>query len=193
MNAAFNDEAITHRSDLANYQVLHFATHGLEEGQWGCPNSPPALVTSFGKDKESDGLLSFSEIAGLHLDANLVFLSACDTGAGIRNDALARASGQAETGSTLEGLVRAFLAANARAVMATYWSVSAGKETDQLIDGFYRSARTGTIGGGLRDAQLELMRSTEFSHPFYWGAYFVVGDSTKPLLTGGARGRATGR
>lgn len=192
VDAAFNDQALIHRSDLAYYQVLHFATHGLEEGQWGCDKSPPALVTSFG-GKGSDGLLSFSEIARLNLDANLVFLSACDTAAGVRDEALARASGQSEVGSTLEGLVRAFLAANARAVMATYWSVSAGPETDDLIGAFYRSARTGTIGGGLRDAQLKLMKSSEFSHPFYWAAYFVVGDSTKPLLTGVARERAKGR
>lgn len=183
-DAAFSDDAIKARSDLADYQVLHFATHGLEEGQWGCDKSPPALVTSFG-GAQSDGVLSISEIADLHLDANLVVLSACDTAAGIDAE-LARASGQEEAGSTLAGLVRAFLAANARAVMATYWSVSAEDETDDLIATFYHSARTKTIGEALRDAQLELMHRPEYSHPFYWGAYFVVGDSNKPLLTGDA-------
>lgn len=192
----FTDQAIIQRGrangDLRQYQVLHFATHGLEEGQWGCGASPPALVTSFG-GKGSDGLLSFNEIAKLRLDANLVFLSACDTAAGVRNDALARASGREEAGATLEGLVRAFLAANARAVLATYWAVPVGEESDDLIDAFYRSARNGTIGGGLQDAQVKLMRTAAYSHPYYWGAYFVVGDSAKPLLTGEARKQIAAR
>ncbi|WP_326523467.1 CHAT domain-containing protein [Sphingomonas sp.] len=181
-DGAFNDTALTTRDDLSDYEVLHFATHGLEEGVWGCTKSPPALVTSFG-DANSDGLLSFSEIAGLRLDANLVVLSACDTAAGVRNQALARASGQEESGSTLEGLVRAFLTANARAVMATYWQVSAEKETEDLIRTFYERARGADIGTSLQAAQRELMAQPAYSHPFYWGPYFVVGDAAKPMLS----------
>lgn len=182
IDASFSDSAIETRGDLNQYQVLHFATHGLEEGVWGCAKSPPALVTSFG-DANSDGLLSFSEIAALRLDANLVVLSACDTASGVRDEGLARASGQEEAGSTLEGLVRAFLTANARAVLATYWQVSAEQESEDFIRAFYTAARTQTIGGSLQDAQRLLMRNPRFSHPFYWAPYFVVGDSTKPLLT----------
>jgi CHAT domain-containing protein/tetratricopeptide (TPR) repeat protein len=181
-DAAFSDTAIEARTDLADYDVLHFATHGLEEGQWGCSKSPPALVTSFG-DQNSDGLLGFSEIAKLRLNANLVVLSACDTASGVKNEALARASGQEEAGSTLEGLVRAFLTANTRAVLATYWPVSAEHETSDFIRTFYSSARRETIGGALQDAQRELMKQPDFSHPFYWAPYFVVGDSTKMMLS----------
>jgi CHAT domain-containing protein len=183
VDAAFSDTAVEARDDLSQYAVVHFATHGLEEGQWGCPSSPPALVTSFG-DANSDGLLSFSEIAGLHLDANLVFLSACDTAAGVKDEALARQSGQEEVGSTLDGLVRAFLTANARAVMATYWQVSAEKEGQEFIRTFYSSGRTKAIGAALQDAQRELMRQPAYSHPFYWAPYFVVGDSSKEMLAG---------
>jgi CHAT domain-containing protein len=183
VDAAFSDTAVEARDDLSQYAVVHFATHGLEEGQWGCPSSPPALVTSFG-DANSDGLLSFSEIAGLHLDANLVFLSACDTAAGVKDEALARQSGQEEVGSTLDGLVRAFLTANARAVMATYWQVSAEKEGQEFIRTFYSSGRTRPIGAALQDAQRELMHQAAYSHPFYWAPYFVVGDSSKAMLAG---------
>lgn len=181
-DAAFSDTAIEQRTDLADYQVLHFATHGLEEGQWGCAKSPPALVTSFG-DADSDGLLSFSEIAQLRLNANLVVLSACDTASGVKNEALARASGQEEAGSTLEGLVRAFLTANARAVLATYWQVSAEQESEDFIRTFYATARGATIGGALQAAQRGLIERPDFSHPFYWAPYFVVGDSTKTMLS----------
>ncbi|MEG3088577.1 CHAT domain-containing protein [Sphingomonas sp. PB4P5] len=182
IGAAFNDTALDARSDLADYEVLHFATHGLEEGQWGCAMSPPALVTSFG-DAASDGLLSFSEIAAMKLDANLVVLSACDTASGVRDEALARQSGQEEAGSTLEGLVRAFLTANARAVLATYWQVSAERESEEFMRVFYGSGRTKTIGEALQDAQRDLIAQPEYSHPFYWAPYFLVGDSSKSMLT----------
>lgn len=196
VGATFSDTAVENRSDLADFEVIHFATHGLQEGVWGCDKSPPALVTSFG-DANSDGLLSFAEVAGLRLDANLVVLSACETASGVRNEALARQSGQEEAGSTLEGLVRAFLTANSRAVLATFWSVSANSETNDLIKTFYATARQRSIGGSLQAAQQQLMHQPQFSHPFFWGPYFVVGDSTKMMLSGtratDGDGGATGR
>ncbi len=183
IDAAFSDTGVEARGDLGQYRILHFATHGLQEGQWGCSQSPPALVTSFGTGG-SDGLLSFSEIAGLRLDANLVVLSACDTSSGINEGGLARLSGQEEAGSTLEGLVRAFLAANARAVMATYWQVSAEADSDEFVRSFYSAARDQPIGVALQSAQVELIRQPAYSHPFFWAPYFVVGDGTKYALSG---------
>lgn len=185
-DVSFSDTALQGRSDLDQFAVLHFATHGLEEGMWGCAKSPPALVTSFG-DANSDGLLDFSEIANLRLDANLVVLSACDTAAGVRDAGLARASGQEEAGATLEGLVRAFLTANARSVLATYWQVSAEAESDAFMHAFYSSGRTATIGEALQDAQRKLIEQPEFSHPFYWAPYFLVGDSSKTMIAPEAR------
>ena len=183
--AAFTDTAVKARTDLDQFQVLHFATHGLTEGQWGCAKSPPALVTTM-DEKGSDGILSFDEIAKLRLDANLVVLSACDTAAGI-SGAQGRSAGQEEAGATLEGLVRAFLAANARAVLSTYWPISDAGESEQLIEDFYRSARTGTIGQALQSAQTSLIANPKSSHPLYWGAFFVVGDAQKALLSGTAK------
>jgi CHAT domain-containing protein len=179
--AAFTDTAVENMTDLGDYAILHFATHGLEEGVWGCPKSPPALVTSFG-DANSDGLLSFEEIAGLRLDANLVVLSACDTGSGIRSEDVARLSGQEEAGSTLEGLVRAFLTANARAVLATHWQVPVTEGTPELMERFYTSARTADIGTSLQAAKRGLMAQPKYSHPLYWGAFFIVGDARKSAL-----------
>jgi CHAT domain-containing protein len=179
--AAFTDDAVENMTDLGDYAILHFATHGLEEGVWGCLKSPPGLVTSFG-DANSDGLLSFDEIAGLRLDANLVVLSACDTGSGIRNQDIARLSGQEEAGSTLEGLVRAFLTANARAVLATHWEVPVTEGTPELMERFYTSARTADIGTSLETAKRGLMAQPKYSHPLYWGAFFIVGDARKSAL-----------
>lgn len=189
-DAAFSDTEVLKRTDLNQFQVLHFATHGLTEGQWGCAKSPPALVTSMG-EAGSDGILSFSEIARLRLDANLVVLSACETASGV-SQAEARAAGQEEAGNTLEGLVRAFLAANARAVLTTYWPISDEGESEALIENFYRAARQGTIGDALRSAQLGIMNQRISSHPIYWGAFFVVGDANKQLISGQAQAQLLG-
>jgi CHAT domain-containing protein len=189
-DAAFSDSAVLKRTDLDQFQVLHFATHGLTEGQWGCAKSPPALVTSMG-EAGSDGILSFNEIARLRLDANLVVLSACETASGV-SQAEARAAGQEEAGNTLEGLVRAFLAANARAVLTTYWPISNEGESEALIEDFYRAARTGTIGDALQSAQLAIMNNRSSSHPIYWGAFFIVGDANKSLISGQAQAQLLG-
>jgi CHAT domain-containing protein len=182
--AAFTDSAVKARNDLDQFQILHFATHGLTEGQWGCAKSPPALVTSLG-DEDSDSILSFSEIARLKLNANLVVLSACDTASGVTTDQ-ARAEGQEESGATLEGLVRAFLTANARAVLSTYWAISDEGESEALIENFYRAGRTSNIATALRTAQTGTMSDPRSSHPIFWGAFFVVGDASKLMLSGAA-------
>lgn len=181
----FTDTAVKERTDLDQFQILHFATHGLTEGQWGCAKSPPALVTSL-DGEGSDAILSFSEIAGLKLNANLVVLSACDTASGV-SAAEARASGQEESGATLEGLVRAFLTANTRAVLTTYWPISDEGESEALIEDFYRAGRTSDIATALRSAQMGLMNEPKASHPIYWGPFFVVGDASKTMLSGAAQ------
>ncbi len=179
----FTDGDVKARTDLDQFAILHFATHGLQEGLWAqCRKAPPALVTSLGTGN-SDGLLSFDEIAALRLDANLVFLSACDTEAGVNDEDLARLSGKEERGASLEGLVRAFLAAKVRGVVATYWEASAKEGTNRLIDTFYATGRTQSLGAALRDGQQLLMRDPAYSHPFYWAPYFLVGDAGKTMLT----------
>lgn len=188
--ADFTDTNVRSRTDLDQFQVLHFATHGLTEGQWGCSKAPPALVTSVG-EANSDGILSFEEVAQLRLDANLVVLSACDTAAGLKIGA-ARAAGQEEVGASLDGLVRAFLAARAQAVLSTYWPISDAGESVQLITNFYANARTETIGSALQKAQVSLITQRDSSHPLFWGAFVLVGDAQKPLLNGAARAAVDG-
>ena len=82
----------------------------------------PALLTSFGGNG-SDGLLTFREIFDLHLDADLVILSACDT-AGKASAAATQQAGLATGGDVaLDGLVRAFVGAGGRLVIASHWPV----------------------------------------------------------------------
>lgn len=181
---SFTDTAVLERgagaSDLAQYRVVHFATHGVTEGQFGCQDSPAALLTSLGSGG-SDMLLSFDEIAQLRLDANLVVLSACETASSIGERA-SRLSGQARPGGSLEGLVRAFFSADARAVMATYWQISAEGETLYFMDQFYRAGRSASIGNALQEAQVAMIARKEYSHPRNWGAFFVVGNTANTML-----------
>ncbi|QUL36790.1 CHAT domain-containing protein [Erythrobacter sp. JK5] len=184
-DAAFSDTAVLDRGraggDLADYKVLHFATHGLTEGMFGCAQSPSALLTSFGSEGQSDLLLDFEEIARLKLDANLVVLSACQTASAIGERA-ARLTGDAQPGSNLEGLVRSFFAAQARAVMATYWQTPNTGESEVFMREFYRSGRTSDIATALNQAQRRMIRDPAMSHPYFWGSFFVVGDTDNRML-----------
>lgn len=196
--AAFTDTAVQAASqsgELSQYQVLHFATHGVPqtaETIEGCPvDLPPSLIASIAPASEdgpivSNGLLSYDKIARLDLNANLVVLAACETSSGAEATA-GRIAGQEDTSqAALEGLVRAFISANARAVIATYWRIPANQSGDDLMGTLYSAGRTGTIGEALKSAQGSLIRNAKSSHPYYWGAFFVVGDTAKHMLTGTA-------
>jgi CHAT domain-containing protein len=172
---AFTDSAIKALPDLAEYRILHFATHGLVTApEPECPPRP-ALLTSFG-DGDSDGLLTFAEIYGLRLDADLVILSACDT-AGSATVGATREAGVTSGGDfALDGLVRAFVGAGGRTVLASHWPVPDDYQaTQRLITGLFEGSGVQTAEA-LRRSQLGLMDSAETSHPFYWSAFAVVGD-----------------
>ncbi|MHA7819542.1 MAG: CHAT domain-containing protein [Erythrobacter sp.] len=174
----FSDSAIKSGANLSDYRILHFATHGLVTApQPECPPRP-ALLTSFGEG-ESDGLLSFAEIFGLRIDADLVILSACDT-AGSATVGATREAGVSGGGDfALDGLVRAFVGAGGRTVLASHWPVPDDfNATTRLISGLFEGENLETADA-LRRSQLGLMDQAETSHPFYWSAFAVVGDGSK--------------
>lgn len=178
---AFTDSAIIGRDDLAQYRILHFATHGLVTApQPECPPRP-ALLTSFDTAEGSDGLLSFAEIFGLRIDADLVILSACDT-AGSATVGATREAGVTSGGEfALDGLVRAFVGAGGRTVLASHWPVpDEFGATGKLISGLFAGDGQETAAA-LRQSQLALMDAAETSHPFYWSGFAVVGDGATRL------------
>ena len=179
---AFTDTALLNEGDLDNYRILHFATHGLVTApRPDCPPRP-ALVTSFG-GPGSDGLLSFREIFDLNLDADVVILSACDT-AGAATSAASREAGVATGGNyALDGLVRAFVGAGARSVVASHWPVPDTYDaTKRLISGLIEAKPGQPLADALGQAQRGLMDDADTSHPFYWAAFIILGDGTKPLV-----------
>lgn len=183
--AGFSDTAIKSRRDLNNFRILHFATHGLVTPPAPACPARPALVTSFGP-AGSDGLLSFSEIFDLRLDADMVILSACDT-AGQADVAATRAAGIVSGGgSALEGLVRAFIGAGSRSVLASHWPAPDDfNATARLINGLFEAPAGTSAGEALLKAQQGLMAEVDTSHPYYWAGFAVIGDGARPLV--GAR------
>ena len=178
----FTDTGLAARGDLNDYRILHFATHGVVTARAAKCAAQPALLTSFGGGG-SDGLLTFKEIFDLHLDADLVILSACDTA----GKASAAATAQAGLGTggdvALDGLVRAFVGAGARLVVASHWPVPDDfNATQRLITGLF-SAPPGTpTVTALRLSQRQLMDDVNTSHPFYWSAFAAVGDGEMPVI-----------
>jgi len=147
-------------------RYLHFACHGLLDER-SPMNSALALTIPESPEKGQDnGLLQAWEIfERVRLDADLVTLSACDS-----------ALGPEMGGEGLLGLTQAFQYAGARSVLASLWSVS-DLSTADLMKRFYGHLRARkSKDEALQAAQVELIRSSKFSHPYYWAAFQLVGD-----------------
>jgi len=177
----FTDEAVKTRTDLADFKVLYFATHGLLPQPSACLPEP-ALVTSVGAGADSDGLLDASEILDLKLDADLVVLSACDTGgAGSEGSDLTGLQGG---GEALGGLTRAVIYAGGRALVVSHWSVDSAA-TVRLMTGLF-SSQAHSEAEALQKAQVALQQSAEWSHPYFWAPFTIVGDGARAMPTAGA-------
>lgn len=180
--AAFTDNAVKQKANLGDFRILHFATHGLvTPPRPDCPVRP-ALLTSFGAEG-SDGLLTFDEVFDLALDADLVILSACDTAGSASVEATRSAGLSSGGGTALDGLVRAFIGAGGRAVLASHWPAPDDyRATERLMNEMFRRGRTTSLGDALGQSREMLMDDPETSHPYYWAGFSLIGDAAKPLL-----------
>jgi CHAT domain-containing protein len=158
---------------LGRFEIIHIAAHGVAS-----PMFPDRAALVLGEDPQhhDDGLLQVRDIQQLDLKADLVTLSACDTGAG-------RLEGE----EGIENVERAFLFAGARSILASLWTASDIYTTD-LMDGFYRNLAAGQDEGeALRNAKLALLKEYRAqATPFYWAGFTLVGDSSG--LTRGGTG-----
>jgi CHAT domain-containing protein/Flp pilus assembly protein TadD len=157
---------------LADYGIVYFATHGLLPHQLECWSEPLLLVSSPAAGGDGDGLLTASEIVELDLDADLVVLSACNTGG----------PGDETGGESLSGLARAFFYAGARSLLVTHWEIPDQPTVDLMIGAFRNvSGADLTVAEALRLSQEQLMNDPRLSHPFFWGAFTLVGDGARRL------------
>jgi CHAT domain-containing protein/Tfp pilus assembly protein PilF len=147
-------------------RILHIATHGLTSEAAPLES---ALVLSASRDgaASENGLLQAWEIFDqVRLDADLVVLSACDTGLG-----------RAFAGEGLLGLTRAFQFAGARAVVASLWKAP-DAATASLMEHFYGHLRRGVAtDDALARAQRTVAARPETRHPFFWAGFVLDGDA----------------
>lgn len=188
--ADFTDQGVVEKKDLDSYRVLYFATHGLlDEGN---PCLHTALLTSYGGEG-SNALLDLAKITTLHLDADMVVLSACNTGSNAHGKSRAddpTAPTQARVkaailrlgaggGEALGGLVTSFVQAGARNVVVSNWEVDS-RTTEKLMIALFN--RKGVSQAeALADAERLLMNEPRSSHPYYWAPFTVVGDGQRPM------------
>jgi CHAT domain-containing protein/Tfp pilus assembly protein PilF len=157
--------ALATSRNLAQYRIVHFATHGLLD------NTHPelsglvfSLVTRNGQPQK--GFLELADIYNLELPVDLVVLSACETGLG-----------KEVGGEGLVGLTRGFMYAGATRVMASLWKIS-DAATAHGMSQFYQAMQQGkkSPAASLRQAQLRMWRQKRWSAPYYWAAFEVQGD-----------------
>jgi CHAT domain-containing protein/Tfp pilus assembly protein PilF len=147
-------------------RYLHFASHGILDERFPLNSGLALSIPEKPVEGQDNGLLQAWEIFDhVRIDANLVTLSACETGLGAEMG-----------GEGLVGLVRAFQYAGARSVAASLWSV-ADESTATLMTNFYTALRQGKPKDeALRAAQLALIKNKRTASPFYWAAFQLYGD-----------------
>jgi CHAT domain-containing protein/tetratricopeptide (TPR) repeat protein len=167
---------LSEQGQLANYAIVHFATHGALTGQVegaaepGLILTPPDKGTQDAKALErDDGFLTSSEIATLKLDADWVILSACNT-----------AGAQGENAEALSGMARAFFYAGARALIVSHWEVGSGAAVKLATRAFAELSANPRLGRSeaFRLSMRELIDkgSTYDAHPSQWAPFVLVGE-----------------
>jgi CHAT domain-containing protein/tetratricopeptide (TPR) repeat protein len=151
--------------NLSQYRYVHFATHGLLDSERpGLSSLVLSMVDAEGKPQ--DGFLRANDIYNLKLPAELVVLSACQTGLG-----------KEIKGEGLVGLTRGFMYAGAARVVVSLWNVN-DKATADLMTKFYEKMLTQgeRPAAALRAAQVEILRQKQWQSPYYWAAFTLQGE-----------------
>ena len=151
--------------NLADYRILHFATHGLLDTSK--PASSGLIFSLFDENgREQNGFLNLDNIYNLNISSELVVLSACQT-----------ALGKDIRGEGLIGLSRGFLYAGSDRVVASLWKVD-DSATAEFMKLFYRNhlEKNMSASASLRQAKLEMMKIPRYKSPFYWSAFTLLGD-----------------
>jgi CHAT domain-containing protein len=149
---------------LGEYQYIHLATHGFVNEE--SPELSGLLLAQDTSDHDEDNVLYMGEIFNLQLNADLVTLSACETGLG-----------KIIEGEGVVGLTRALTYAGARNILVSLWKVN-DASTAELMVNFYRMLLLNNqteISTALRDAKLTMIKGGKYSDPYYWSPFVLLG------------------
>lgn len=141
-----------------DFNFIHFATHGQFNA-----DEPLNSALFLAKDAENDGKLTVDNLYSSKIDADLVTLSACETGLG-----------KIANGDDIVGLTRGFLYAGSSSIVASLWKVD-DLATADLMTQFYTNMKTLDKREALRQAQLEMKK--KYDHPFYWASFQLTGNT----------------
>jgi CHAT domain-containing protein len=152
-------------AELSKYRIIHFATHGLMNLEH--PELSGIVLSMVDEKGQSvNGYLRLHEIYNLNLPAELVVLSACETGVG-----------KQVKGEGLIAVTRGFMYAGSRSVMASLWKVE-DSATSALMEEFYLQMFTNQLkpAAALRAAQSEIAKQKRWQSPYFWAGFFLQGD-----------------
>ena len=145
---------------LAKYRYVHFACHGVLGT--GDKVQPGLVLSQLGNTEGQDGYLRMDEVTDLRLNADLVTLSACQTGQG----KVFRAEG-------VSGLARAFLYAGSRGVLCSLWQVDDAATADLMAETYANLKAGQSSADALRSAQLKMIEAGE--PPLHWAPFVLIG------------------
>ena len=158
------------KAEAGSYRILQLATHGVLNN--ANPMYSHIVLSQSAGNGNEDGLLEAWEIMNFDLNADLVVLSACDT-----------ARGRIGAGEGVIGLTWAFFVGGTPTTVVSQWSVESASTTELMLN-FHRNLKSVGNGAGyattkaeaLRQAELKLLRTKRYRHPFFWAGFIVMGD-----------------
>ncbi|MCB0642385.1 MAG: CHAT domain-containing protein, partial [Phaeodactylibacter sp.] len=167
LSAAATEAAFKEKAPA--FDLLHLAMHG--EADFENPNFGNLIFTDLDNPKEEDHRLYHYEIATMQLQAQLVVLSACETGIG-----------RYEAGEGVFSLARSFMYAGVPSVAMSLWKVN-DQSTSDLMARFYQELAAGKPkAAALQDSKAAYLEASRirYRHPYYWAGFVLLGDS-RPL------------
>lgn len=152
------------RQMAPDYRFLHIATHGLADDE-----EPDYSFIAFSQPADTillDEVLLVNELYNLRLNAEMVVLSACETGVG-----------KIQRGEGIISLARGFSFAGVRSIITTLWNISDQRSND-LMAAFYRQLRDGKPkDAALRQAKMAFVgKNGQLAHPYFWAGFVPLGD-----------------
>lgn len=160
IDTAATESAFLDRAD--NYKVLHFSTHGKANDKLG---DYSFLAFYELKDSLENEWLYNRELYDLELNADMVVLSACETGIG-----------ELQRGEGIISLARGFSYAGAKSIITSLWAVD-DEESSVLMRSFYEYLNDGyTKDAALRQAKLDYIQNSSRPQPYFWATFIPIGD-----------------
>jgi len=157
------------KKEVKNYSLLHFATHASANDEY-----PDYSYLAFSNDSTASNLLYVKDLYNYQINADLVTLSACQTGIG-----------KLQKGEGMLSLARAFNYAGASAIVTTLWKIN-DQSTSEIMTSFYQNLSKGlSKKEALRQAKLTYLETNDdplLNHPYYWSGIVLTGN-TMPVVT----------